>query len=430
MFLSTRNTVGAFALAVAGCGPVPPSMQTPDSGRMTFDTGTPDRMTPTTDRVLVIDQPRTDRPVTTTDVARDVVNTDSARVDVSDAGPTPLSLRVESPYARFNCEFPSDVFRAGTDAYVVCPRSITNPNKIFTINTTAATRPIAATLREDVANMMDGNRSIANVVSPINDRWTIISANNGFYVVSTTTTGMNAFTAFPSGNDNGGGAQVIGNRLYVTTANLDGTNYRIGHILVYNITPSSSTASGVVGSFVRAIPTPNVNPTGASTWNNRLVVVCSGAFSGSNRQASVIVYNPETSSIERTISLGNLTASVSGHIAIDGDQAVIGTASYSGGEGTFFIINLRTGEIQRSSIPGDTFHSSTQVISGIALINHFAFNGRDAEGNHTTAITLSDPTRRTSAALTIPAAGPSTLLGDSCMLVIGQNAGVRVCLGM
>ena len=134
--------------------------------------------------------------------------------------------------------------------------------------------------------------------------------------------------------------------------------------------------------------------------------------------------------MERTIDLGTVTASVSGHVSIEGDQAVIGTAAFSGGDGAFFIVNLRTGIFRRDSIAGDTFHSSTQILSGVALINHFAFNGSNAEGNHTTAITLSDPVRRATTPLSIPGAGPLIPLDESCMLVIGQNAGVRVCIGL
>ncbi len=342
-----------------------------------------------------------------------------------DASSGPLNLRTMSPYLRFSCEFPSDI----SGSLVVCPRAGSALNKIFTYDPTSAARPIMATLREDIMDTMASNRSIANIIVPIPDSpWSLITASNGFYVINNNTSGMNHFIPFPSAEYNtAGGAAVVGSFLYIATANLNGTNYRPGSILVYPITPTSATASGVVGSFLRSLPTPQVNPTGLARWNdgtrNYLVALCSGAFTGPDRRASIFIYNTGTNSVSRTIDLGTITASVSGHLAISGDRLLIGTASFSAGDGTFFVANLRDSTVQRNMVSGDTFHSSNQIVGGAGILVDF-------NGSRATAFDFSDTGRRAMASLGIMNPGPSFPLDNSCMVVVGQNAGVRVCVGM
>lgn len=398
-----KNCLGAATLALAGCAPdliIPPLDAAQDTHTTTLDSFTSDGILP--------------------DATTDTPTQDTPSETASDTS----SLRTESPYLRFICAYPSDISRS----LIVCPREGSRPNEIFTYNSSSTARPIMASLREDIMDTMASNRSLANIIIPIPDSpWSIITASNGFYVINNNTSGMNHFIPFPTGFNTGGGAAVVGNSIYIATGNLDGTNYRPGSILVYPITPSSATASGVVGNFTRSITTPNVNPTGLARWNdgtrNYLVALCSGAFSGADRRASVFIYNTGTNSVLRTIDLGTVTASVSGHLAISGNQLVIGTAAYTAGDGTFFVVNLQDGTIQRNTVAGDTFHSSNQILGGAGVL--VDFNSARA-----TAFSLSNPSQRAMTSLGLTNPGPSFPLDNSCMVVVGQNAGVRVCVGM
>ncbi len=329
-------------------------------------------------------------------------------------------LELEPDYLTHPCNFPSDIYvSSGSMGYLLCPsEGPTTSNRILVFNPHLRTRPITTSPRLDLPDMV--RRRSINTFSPLFGNLGIITANDGFYVVPTESSGGVTFIPFPSPYDSGGGAAYLNNHLYITTANVLSTfpNYQDGAVLVYEVQSDGS----MTNVPTQIIPTSHKNPTGIAVWNNRIVILNSGPFNG-DRHASVNIYNPTDRSLE-TIELGAITASLSGHLAISSDGTLaVGTAAYDASSATnqYLLVNLRTHEIRRGTLPNYTFYSSN-VLGNREEVYFTSFNS-----NIVTALSLTDPSQSTQRTLPFMQAGPAVFFGD-CLIQSGPRTGARLCL--
>jgi len=334
----------------------------------------------------------------------------------ADAGT--LTYRIETGYAQLPCQYPSDLDAYTGKILTVCTPGGSMPgdnNQISQFDPASAARPIPSSTLLDLEDV--SGRSL-NKLSQLSATLGVVTANDGLYEVRLTGAGLPRFITFPSGTTYATGALRVGNKLFVTTANLDvaSSTYNPGTLQIYDL----ATDGSILETTRRSIPTSRKNPTGLALRNaNTLVVLNSGDYSPM-AASSLDLIDPATEAISNTIPLGTLTAQNTDKIALspDGDTAVIGSAD---GTGRVLFVNLQTGAVTPQILSGTQFHSSIRIGDGRVFVTDF----------NTGLLTILDLATQAvlqSLNLMTDQAGPSELLGHDLIQAMPYGA-VRVYAG-
>lgn len=327
-----------------------------------------------------------------------------AGMDTGQALPT--SFRVQLFDGALPCHYPAQLAERLQQILGVCAPGgdrAGDRNHLFQVGLNGMREPIPASLLLDFPRV--NGRSL-NSFTALNSNRGIVTANDGFYEVTLSTPTSYRFIPFPAGYSYGGGAQYAANKLFIATANLNGATYFPGKVLVYDVGGGGS----VVESNYRSIPTTGLNPTGmAPLGSSALVVLNSGDF-GSNPQASLDLVDTTTETMARSIPLGNLTAQVSGEMAVtaDGTTAIVGTAAFdrtASYAGRLLFVNLRTRDVSLLLLPGTLYHPNVKIGDGRVYVPDF-------NSGILTVLSLAERAIIASLNLGVSELGPSVLMGN------------------
>lgn len=283
----------------------------------------------------------------------------------ADAGASTYQL--EAGYVRLPCRFPADLdLRTGSSVAALCTSGGTQPgdhNHLAQFNPAATARPILSSVSRDIE---DVEGRFLNQFTELSASFGVVTANDGLYEVPLSGSGTPRHIPFPAGVTYATGALRVGNKLFVATANLNGTAYDTGTLQIYDLAADGSILDGTR----RSRNTSRRNPTGLTLLSDGSVLVLNSGDYTPSARASLDFFDPDSETLlqDDTIALGSLTAQNMGEIAVEGDTAVIGSAD---GTGRVLRVNLATGEVTTQTLAGTQFHSSIKATGGRALVTDF-----------------------------------------------------------
>lgn len=274
------------------------------------------------------------------------------------------SYQLETGYLELPCKYAADLDRHGGSVLALCTTGGSKAGDhghLAVFDAASAMRPIPSSLFKDIEEVPG---RFLNQVIPISEALCVVTANDGFYEVPLTGSGSPRFIPFPAGVTYGAGGVRVGKKLFLATANLNGSTYDAGGIQIYDLAADDS----ILENTRRSRATSRKNPTGFSILpDEKVMVVNSGDYTPGS-QASLDFFNPETETLDKTVPLGTATLQNSGEAANEDGIAVLGTAD---GSGRVFYVDLNTGEIVTRTLSGTQFHSSVKISNGRVLVTDF-----------------------------------------------------------
>lgn len=168
------------------------------------------------------------------------------------------------------------------------------------------------------------------------------------------------------------GAALLGNRLCLTTSNLnlETMGYFDGTVLCFDYI--NGTVNDDTAQFLK---TSGQNPTGIRTIDNKMWVLSSNHFEAQKEtDATLDVFDPVTMQIERTLRLGAKTMQIEAAFLVDGSNAYIG-AQMPPTE--FEIVDLETGRVETIPLPVNNFTSYAESYGPYLIYADLGFFDRN-----------------------------------------------------
>ena len=403
---TTRNTLGAFALALAGCGTVPPSMQTPDSGRTTSDAGFSDRPI-ATDRTVVIDRPSTtDRPDARSDVnnpSSDVsADTSTDSTPPTDASRT-ITYTINNTFAVVSGSCgggaPSDLYAdtPNNTLYFICSGG---PNRVGRLSLTDGRLD---TWRIELPNIRSADSTTYPIAyTPINDSFAAITADTGFYIINRTTRTVSDQIPFPAGLKFSGRAFYRNGQLAVPFGNApqppsfsDPVMYGAGQVRVYRVNLTTGQVMNRDTPTIITTPESDKNPTAISEIDASTIAVqfSGGPATDSDRQPTLRLIDTSGDTWRLLTGRNRIaltpvgtttayTASPSTPLIIAGGQAYIGSANFGTNVSDRVIVANIPGRRVETSIsvprtytpPVAIYHSGMAFGGALLFVSEFNTN--------------------------------------------------------